>query len=189
MLRSKRLSKPAGQTAEHGQTGVPTGYCCPPSLNSHDSHDFAQDREFSHRNFRIRIQQIASKLPANPPNWSIDRSSYAKFRSIISHDHFRIISHHFASQACMASPTAHASGMPQPQEAVPEPEAQIALLDQSFESVQHPAPTDAVPNRINVAPETSGASPRTCTLHAHLHVHIARSHTHTYTCVLHAHAY
>ena len=76
MLRSNRLSKPAGQTAEHGQTGVPTGYCCPPSLNSHD---FAQDREFSHRNFRIRIQQIASKLPANPPNWSIDRSSYAKF--------------------------------------------------------------------------------------------------------------
>ena len=111
-----------------------------------------------------------------PPNWSIDRSSYAKFRTPHFARLFRIISHDCQAQACMASPTAHASGMPQPHEAVPEPEAQIALLDQSFESVQHPAPTDAVPNRINVAPETSGASPRTCTLHAHLHVHIARSH-------------
>ena len=89
----------------------------------------------------------------------------------------------------MASPKVHAPGMPQSEEAIPETEAPRALLDQSFESVQHPAPADDVQIRIIVAPEISGASPHTCTLHAHLHVLIARSHTHTYTCLLHAHAY
>ena len=88
----------------------------------------------------------------------------------------------------MASPTAHVPGM----EALPEPEAHVpqstpGLWDQSFEFVQNPAPTGAVLDR-SVAPGTSGASARTCTLHAHLHVHTARSRTHTYTCILHAHA-
>ena len=61
-------------------------------------------------------------------------SSYAKFRTHHFARLFRIISHDCQAQACMTSPTAHASGMPQPQEAVPEPEAQIALLKLSLSS-------------------------------------------------------
>ena len=146
-------------------------------------------REISHRNFRMLIQQIATECHRIGQFAVLAcESSYAKFRTHHFARLFCIISHDCQAQACMASPTAHASGMSQPQEAVPEPEGQRALLGQSFESVQHPAPADAVRDRINVAPETSDTSPRTCTLHAHLHVYIARSHTHTYTCLLHAHA-
>ena len=88
----------------------------------------------------------------------------------------------------MATPRAHASGLPEPEELVPEPEAQTALLNESFESVQHPAPPDAVPGGFDVATEISGAIPRTWTLHAHLRVRAEHSHAHMYTCTLHAHA-
>ena len=67
----------------------------------------------------------------------------------------------------MATPRAHASGLPEPEEVVPEPEAQTALLNESFESVQHPGPPDAVPAGFDVA---------TRNLRCHsTHLHVARS--------------
>ena len=113
-----------------------------------------------------------------------------KFLCEISHASFRtIISHHFArlsgtslhgkphsTRVRHAAATGSCTG------------ARGTNSASKVESVQHPAPADAVPDRINVAPETSGASPRTCTLHAHLRVRAEHSHAHMYTCTLHAHA-
>ena len=55
MLRSKRLSKPAGETTEHGQARVRTGLCCLPSLNSHDSHYFRRGLDHANAKLRHRI--------------------------------------------------------------------------------------------------------------------------------------
>ena len=118
--------------------------------------------------------------------------SMRKFLCEISHASFRtIISHHFArlsgtslhvkphsTRVRLAAATGSCTG------------ARGANSASKVESVHgHPAPADAVPDRINVAPETSGASPRTCTLHAHLRVRAEHSHAHIYTCTLHAHTH
>ena len=115
-----------------------------------------------------------------------------KFLCEISHASFRtIISHHFArlsgtslhgkphrTRVRLAAATGSCTG------------ARGANSASKVEFVHgHPAPADAVPDRINVAPETSGASPRTCTLHAHLRVRAEHSHAHIYTCTLHAHTH
>ena len=135
--------------------------------------------EFWHKNFATNCK--CHQIGQLGISW---QSSYARILA-------RLQWHHLARSCCPFGPY----GKPQRRRVNHDhgactatrsiPQTTQSLLDQSFDSFHNPVSPVIMPD-FALASQPSGASPRTCTLHAHLpaRAYCTLTLTHTCTCIL-----